>query len=63
MQLKKNITALLIAIQFILIILLSAEVEDLTTFIISKLIMLTILIINHLIIKKYGNKKLIKGEI
>lgn len=59
MQLKKGITKALIIYQFILIILLSGETKDLTSFLISKLILIILLLINTKIIFKYGNKKII----
>lgn len=55
MQLKKGITKALIIYQFILIILLSGDTKDLTSFLISKLILLILLLINTKIIFKYGN--------
>lgn len=59
MQLKKGITKVLIIYQFILIILLSGDTKDLTSFFISKLILIILLLINTKIIFKYGNKKII----
>lgn len=55
MQLKKGITKALIIYQFILIILLSGDTKDLTSFLISKLILIILLLINTKIIFKYGN--------
>ena len=55
MQLKKGITKALIIYQFILIMLLSGDTKDLTSFLISKLILIILLLINTKIIFKYGN--------
>ena len=51
--LKKWVEYSIIFIQCILIILLSAETENLNVFIISKIIILLIFYINHLILKNY----------
>lgn len=51
--LKKWVEYNIIFIQCILIILLSAETENLKVFIISKIIILLIFYINYLILKNY----------
>ena len=51
--LKKWVEYSIIFIQCILIILLSAETENLKVFIISKIVILLIFYINHLILKNY----------
>ena len=50
---KKWVEYAIIIIQFILIMILSAESENFNVFIISKIIALLILYINHLILKNY----------
>lgn len=51
--LKKWVEYSIIIIQFILIMILSADSDNLSTFIISKIIVLLIFYINHLILKNY----------
>ena len=51
--LKKWVEYSIIFIQFILIMILSADSDNLSTFIISKIIVLLIFYINHLILKNY----------
>ena len=51
--LKKWIEYILLTIQFMLILILGAESDNLSVFIISKLIALTLLFLNHLILVKY----------
>lgn len=51
--LKKWVEYGIIIIQFILIMILSADSDNINVFIISKIIVLLILYINHLILKNY----------
>ena len=51
--LKKWVEYSIIFIQCILILLLSSEIENLKVFIISKIIILLIFYMNHLILEKY----------
>lgn len=51
--LKKWVEYSIIFIQFILIMILSTDSDNLSTFIISKIIVLLIFYINHLILKNY----------
>lgn len=51
--LKKWVEYSIIFIQFILIMILSADCDNLNVFIISKIIALIIFYINHLILKNY----------
>ena len=51
--LKKWVLYSIIFIQCILILLLSAETENLNVFIISKIIILLIFYMNHLMLEKY----------
>lgn len=51
--LKKWVEYILLTMQFILIIILGGESDNLSVFIISKLIALTLLFLNHLILVKY----------
>lgn len=51
--LKKWVEYGIIIIQFILIMILSADSDNFNVFIISKIIVLLILYINHLILKNY----------
>lgn len=53
-KLKKSIENALIMLQLTLILFLSAEITDTGMFILSKLIILFIILINHYIIVKYG---------
>ena len=50
---KKWVEYIIIFIQFILIMILGAESDNLNVFIISKIIALIIFYINHLILKNY----------
>lgn len=51
--LKKWVEYGIIIVQFILIMILSADSDNFNVFIISKIIVLLILYINHLILEKY----------
>lgn len=51
--LKKWVEYILLIIQFILILILGAESDNFTIFLISKLIALAIFFVNHLILVKY----------
>ena len=51
--LKKWVEYSIISIQFILIMILGGESENLNVFIISKIIAILIFYINHLILKNY----------
>lgn len=51
--LKKWVEYSIITIQFILIMILSAESDNFNVFIISKIVALLIFYINHLILKNY----------
>lgn len=53
-KLKKSIENALIMLQLTLIIFLGAEITDTRFFILSKIIILFIILINHYIIVKYG---------
>lgn len=59
--LKGWVEYLLISIQCLLVMLLGSETEDLKLFIISKIIFMIVLLINHLILAKYG--KLYESEV
>lgn len=59
--LKGWVEYLLISIQCLLVMLLGSETEDLKLFIISKIIFMILLLINHLILVKYG--KLYESEV
>lgn len=54
MKLKRWVEYTIVFIQMILIVLLGSEVENTKIFIYSKIIMLIILLINHVILKKYS---------
>ena len=51
--LKKWVEYILLTIQFMLILIISGESDNLSIFTISKLIALTLLFLNHLILIKY----------
>ena len=51
--LKKWVEYALLTIQFMLILIIGGESENLSIFTISKLIALTLLFLNHLILVKY----------
>lgn len=51
--LKKWVEYILLTIQFMLILILGAESDNFIIFLISKLIALTLLFLNHLILVKY----------
>ena len=51
--LKKWIEYILLTIQFMLILIIGGESDNLSIFTISKLIALTLLFLNHLILVKY----------
>ena len=51
--LKKWVEGVIIFIQVILFITLAGDCDNIKTFIISKLIILILIYINHIIIKKY----------
>ena len=51
--LKKWTQYILLSIQFMLILIIGGESDNLSVFIISKLIALTLLFLNHLILVKY----------
>lgn len=51
--LKKWVEYILLTIQFMLILIIGGESDNLTVFIISKLIALILLFLNHLILVKY----------
>lgn len=51
--LKKWVEYILLTIQFMLILIIGGESDNLSIFTISKLIALTILFLNHLILVKY----------
>lgn len=53
-KLKKSVENALIMLQLTLILFLSAEITDTRMFILSKMIILFIILINHYIIVKYG---------
>lgn len=53
LYLKNRIEKLIIIYQILLIIMLTSECDNITQFIISKLILLALIYINHNIIKKY----------
>lgn len=55
MKLKNWVVKLIIAIQFILIVLATGEVESTFIFIISKLIISGFIILNHMILVKYSD--------
>ena len=52
-SLKKWIEYILLTIQFMLILIIGGESDNLSIFTISKLIALTLLFLNHLILVKY----------
>ncbi|MBO7733024.1 MAG: hypothetical protein J6S67_10735 [Methanobrevibacter sp.] len=58
-QLKTTPTYILITIELLLFCLLSTDCENITIFIISKMIFITIFIIIAYVLNKYGNKKII----
>ena len=51
--LKKWVEYILLTIQFMLILIIGGESDNLSIFTISKLISLTLLFLNHLILVKY----------
>jgi len=51
---KGSIELLLIIIQMLLIVILGSEVDDLKIFFVSKILFLTLFIINHKLLCKYG---------
>lgn len=51
--LKKWVEYVLLTIQFMLILIIGGESDNLSVFIISKLIALVLLFLNHLILVKY----------
>ena len=51
--LKKCVEYILLTIQFMLILIIGGESDNLSIFTISKLIALTLLFLNHLILVKY----------
>ena len=51
--LKKWVEYVLLTIQFMLILIIGGESDNLSIFTISKLIALTLLFLNHLILVKY----------
>ena len=51
--LKKWVEYILLTIQFMLILIIGGESDNLSVFIISKLIALVLLFLNHLILVKY----------
>lgn len=51
--LKKWVEYILLIIQFMLILIIGGESDNLSVFIISKLIALILLFLNHLILVKY----------
>ena len=51
--LKKWVEYILLTIQFMLILIIGGESENLSVFIISKLIALVLLFLNHIILVKY----------
>lgn len=54
-KLKKWVVDVIILIQIILFMLLGAEVDNFKMFVISKIICIVLLLINHLILTKYSN--------
>ena len=52
--LKNWVVNLLVIIQIMVVLLLSSDTSNLTLFIISKIILLTIFLINHFILYKYS---------
>ena len=50
---KKWVEYILLTIQFMLILIIGGESDNLSVFTISKLIALTLLFLNHLILVKY----------
>ena len=53
-KLKKSIENALIVLQLTLILFLSAEITDTRLFILLKIIILSVILLNHYIIVKYG---------
>lgn len=53
--LKDWVVKIILIVQMLLIVIMAAECEDLTIFIISKIIVASLFILNHLIICKYSN--------
>lgn len=51
--LKKWVEVVIVFIQLILFMTLAGDCDNITTFIISKLIILILIYVNHIIIKKY----------
>ena len=51
--LKKWVEYILLTIQFMLILIIGGESDNLSIFTVSKLIALTLLFLNHLILVKY----------
>ena len=51
--LKKWVEYILLTVQFMLILIIGGESDNLSIFTISKLIALTLLFLNHLILVKY----------
>lgn len=51
--LKKWVEVVIVFIQVILFMTLAGDCDNITTFIISKLIILILIYVNHIIIKKY----------
>lgn len=52
--LKNWVVNLLLVVQVMLVLLLAGDTSNLTIFIISKIILLTIFLINHFILYKYS---------
>lgn len=51
--LKKWVEVVIVFIQVILFMTLAGDCDNITTFIVSKLIILILIYVNHIIIKKY----------
>lgn len=51
--LKKWVEVVIVFIQLILFMTLAGDCDNITTFIISKLIILILIYVNHIIIKRY----------
>ena len=61
--LKNSVENLIIFIQCLLFMLLGSETEDLRLFIISKIVIMIVFLINHLILVKYSKLYIYKlGE-
>ena len=59
-QLKETPTKILIIIEMLLFCFFGSDCEDLTIFILSKIINVALFLVLAWIISKYGNKKVIK---